>query len=184
MTLSLTGPNPQTTRSGTRTVMFFTIVVVVQAIHVVEHIIQLVQVYLLDVPDDDAFGLLGYVFALQGTEEWLHLVFNATYLVSLYAVFYLLWRAGLLLQVPTWAVASYAVLGMGLETWHVVEHVVIISHVISNGGCPCPGIGDRALGVSDTVLHFGYNVVAFSATIARFIYARRLRPTMFGRLPV
>jgi hypothetical protein len=32
---------------------------------------------------------------------------------------------------------------------------VIISRVIANGGCPCPGIGDAALSISDTVLHFG-----------------------------
>ena len=29
-------------------------------------------------------------------------------------------------------------------------------------GCPCPGIGDVALGLSDTILHFGYNVLAYA----------------------
>ena len=59
-------------------------VVIVQGIHVIEHVIQLLQVFVFGVADDDAFGLLGYVFQFQGTEEWLHLVFNATYLLSLY----------------------------------------------------------------------------------------------------
>ena len=58
---------------------FYAAVVVVQGVHVIEHVIQLVQVYVFGVPDDDALGLLGYVFAFQGTEEWLHLVFNAAY---------------------------------------------------------------------------------------------------------
>ena len=139
--------------------------------------IQLAQVYVFAVADDDAFGLLGYVFKFQDTEEWLHLVFNAWYLLSLYAVFYLLWRAGMLLRLPVWAVAVFIGLGLGLETWHVVEHGVIIGNVIRNDGCPCPGIGDRALGVSDTVLHFGYNAVAFAATALLFVQARRqLRP--------
>ena len=37
----------------------------------------------------------------------------------------------------------------------MTEHTVIIANVIRNDGCPCPGIGDRALDVSDTptVLH-------------------------------
>src|SRR5512134_745082 len=46
-------------------------VVIVQGIHVIEHIIQLLQVFVFGVADDDAFGLLGYVFKFQGTEEWL-----------------------------------------------------------------------------------------------------------------
>ena len=155
--------------------LFFTTIVAIQGIHVVEHVIQLAQVYLFGVADDDAFGLLGYVFKFQGTEEWLHLVFNAWYLLSLYAVGFALWRAGLLLQLPVWAVSVFAVLGLGLETWHVVEHVVIIANVIQNNGCPCPGIGDRALGISDTVLHFGYNAVAFAGTVALFREAARTR---------
>ena len=74
--------------------IFFVTIVVIQGIHVIEHILQLVQVYALGIPDDDAFGLLGYVFAIQGTEEWLHLVFNVWYLASLYIVFIALHPGG------------------------------------------------------------------------------------------
>jgi hypothetical protein len=49
-----------------------------------------------------------------------------------------------------------------------VEHVVIISNVIENSGCPCPGIGDRALDVTDTQLHFVYNAIAYGGTVAAF----------------
>jgi hypothetical protein len=52
----------------------------------------------------------------------------------------------------------------------MVEHGVIISHVIANGGCPCPGIGDAALGVSDTVLHFFYNALAYSGILLAYRY--------------
>jgi hypothetical protein len=62
----------------------FLTVVLIQGVHVVEHIIQLAQVYVFDVADDDAFGLLGYVFKPQNTEEWLHLGFNTTYLAALF----------------------------------------------------------------------------------------------------
>jgi hypothetical protein len=42
-----------------------------------------------------------------------------------------------------------------------------------NNGCPCPGIGDAALGVTDTVLHFIYNAVVTSAILVPFWYVAR-----------
>ena len=151
-------------------------VVIVQGIHVVEHVIQLIQVFVLGIPDDKALGLLGYVFQLQGTEEWLHLVFNVTYLTALLLLVAPL-RSVVPDVVPRWAFAAF-VFGVGLESWHNVEHAVIISNVIRNGGCPCPGIGDVALGITDTVLHFFYNLVAYAATVPAFaFYMSRTRVT-------
>ena len=62
---------------------FFAGVMLVQGVHVIEHIIQLIQVFILGVPEDDALGLLGYVYQFKGTEEFLHLGFNASYLLAL-----------------------------------------------------------------------------------------------------
>jgi hypothetical protein len=155
-------------------VPLLTTVVVIQGIHVSEHIIQIVQVHALGTPDDDALGVLGYVFRFQGTEEWLHLGFNITYLAALYLLLIPLWRLtpG---RLPAWALWTFVVWGVGLESWHVVEHVVIIANVIQNSGCPCPGLGDRALGVTDTVLHFGYNAVAFLGLLTPFAFVIRGR---------
>ena len=150
----------------------FVAVVIVQGIHVMEHTIQLFQVYAFGVPNDEALGLLGYVFAFQGTEEWLHLVFNSTYLLALYALALpLLWLTPG--TVPRWAFVAFAVCGLGVESWHIVEHVVIISNVVQNGGCPCPGIGDRLLGVTDIQLHFVYNAVAYIGTVIPFWFVFR-----------
>jgi hypothetical protein len=143
-------------------------VVAVQGIHVVEHVIQLIQVFVLGIPDDLALGLLGYVFAFQGTEEWLHLVFNVTYMTALLLLVAPL-RGVVPDAVPRWAFAAF-LFGVGLESWHNVEHAVIISNVIRNAGCPCPGIGDAALGITDTVLHFFYNLAAYVATIPAFAF--------------
>lgn len=152
----------------------FLAVVIVQGIHVVEHIIQLAQVYVFGVADDDALGLLGYLFQIQGTEEWLHLVFNGLFLVFLYVLALpLLWLTPRI--VPNWAFGAFALAALGMETWHVVEHTVIISNVIRNHGCPCPGIGDRVLAVSDTQLHFVYNAVAYAGTVIPFWYVFRDR---------
>jgi hypothetical protein len=159
-----------------RLLAFYAAVVVVQGGHVVEHIIQLIQVFVLGVPDDQALGLLGYVFAFQGTEEWLHIVFNVLYLISLVVIGWGLWRSPVARSVvPRFGMMAFVFFGVSLEAWHVVEHVVIISNVVANNGCPCPGILDSRLGVSDTVLHFGYNAIAYSATILPFAYLLRHR---------
>jgi hypothetical protein len=150
-------------------------VVAVQGVHVVEHIIQLGQVYLLGIPDDQALGLLGYIFQFQGTEEWLHLVFNLAYLTSLYALVLPL-RERVPHPVPAWAFGVFLGGAVGLESWHMVEHGVIISHVLANHGCPCPGIGDVALGTTDTILHFFYNAITYTAVLVPYVRLRRARP--------
>jgi hypothetical protein len=156
---------------------FYAIVVGIQGVHVFEHVVQLVQVFVLHIPDRDALGILGYFIQFQGTEEWLHLVFNASYVVALIIVawgFFLSPAARS--QVPGWALAAFLVVGLMLELWHVNEHIVIISHAIANNGCAvdgCPGILDQRLGISDTVLHFFYNVIAYVGTVIPFVYLWR-----------
>jgi hypothetical protein len=149
-------------------------VVVVQSVHMFEHVLQLIQVMVWHIPDDEALGLLGYVFQLQGTEEWLHLVFNLALLASLWILLGSI-HAATPSIVPKWAYLVYVIGAVGLETWHEVEHLVIISRVLLNHGCPCPGIGDAALGVTDTVLHFIYNAVVTSAILVPFWFVVRSR---------
>lgn len=155
-----------------RFLAFIALVVVIQGIHVIEHIIQLAQVYLFRVADDDALGLLGSVFSFQGTEEWLHFVFNVSFLAALYVLLIPLSRM-VPERLPAWAFWSFAILSVALESWHVIEHIVIITNVIRNDGCPCPGIGDRVLGVTDTVLHFFYNAVAIAGLLLPFAFVTR-----------
>jgi hypothetical protein len=166
---------PKSFAASSRFFPFFATVVIVQGIHVIEHIIQLFQVYVFDVPDDDALGLLGYIIQFNGTEEWLHLVFNFTYLLCLYVLVVALREFVDLGIVPRWAYLTFAIAGAGVESWHMVEHIVIISNVIQHRGCPCPGIGDRALSVSDTVLHFFYNAIAYTATVIPFWFVAKAR---------
>jgi hypothetical protein len=157
-----------------RAFYFMTAVVAVQGGHVIEHVVQLVQVFLLGVPDADALGLLGYVLQFNGTEEWLHLGYNAFYLVALYALILPLWRITPAV-LPRWGFWFFVAASVWLESWHVIEHGVIIAHVIANGGCPCPGIGDVALGLSDTILHFGYNAIAYAGIAYAYILVLRDR---------
>jgi hypothetical protein len=146
---------------------FMTVVVVIQGGHVIEHIVQLVQVTLLGVPEQDALGLLGY---------------NTAYLVALYVLIVPLWRITPSI-LPLWAFAFFIGASVWLESWHMVEHGVIISNVIANGGCPCPGIGDAALGVSDAVLHFFYNAIAYAGAAYAYVLVLRDRGYVFRRRP-
>ena len=47
--------------------------------------------------------------------------------------------------------------------------------MIANSGCPCPGIGDVALGLSDTILHFFYNALAYAGVVYAYILVLRQR---------
>ena len=169
-------PVARTTARGAslspRVFWFMTAVVAIQGGHVIEHVVQLAQVFALGVPEENALGLLGYVLQFNGTEEWLHLGYNTFYLLSLYALILPLWRVTPAV-VPTWAFWFFVVASVWIETWHMVEHGVIISNVIANGGCPCPGIGDVALGLSDTILHFVYNALAYAGLVCAYVFILR-----------
>ncbi len=166
---------PRSLSHSPRFFAFYATVVAVQGVHVVEHIVQLIQVYRYGIPSERAFGLLGYVFNFSGTAEWLHLVFNASYLCSLVLLVFGIHELMLAGTVPRWAFRAFLYGGVGLETWHMTEHVVIIYHVIRNGGCPCTGIGDQALNLRDVQLHFGYNTIAYTATVLPFVFIMRTR---------
>jgi hypothetical protein len=153
---------------------FMTAVVVIQGGHVVEHVIQLAQVFVFGVPEADALGLLGYLIQFNGTEEWLHLGYNTFYLLALYALIVPLWRITPAV-LPYRAFWFYIGASVWIETWHIVEHGVIIANVIQNSGCPCPGIGDVALNLSDTVLHFFYNAIAYAGLAYAYLLVLRSR---------
>jgi NhaP-type Na+/H+ or K+/H+ antiporter len=158
-----------------RFITFFAAVVFVQGVHVFEHVVQLIQVFILHIPEDRALGLLGEVAEIQGTEEWLHLAFNSLYLLALCVI-----AAGLLRRrsIPVGPLAVFLTFGVGVEAWHIVEHGVIISHVVANNGCPCPGILDVRLGTGDAIIHFFYNAIAYAGTLVAYWYAfpKRNRP--------
>ena len=154
---------------------FFRIVVVIQGVHVVEHIVQFLQVNVFNVPGERAFGLLGYVFQFNGTAEWMHLVFNVAYLASLVVIGWRLYGLFQNAALPSSILWLFAIGGVLLETWHMVEHVVIIANVVRHHGCPCPGIGDRVLGVTDIQLHLTYNAVTYSAVLLTFRFVAGMR---------
>ena len=104
----------------------------------------------------------------------MHLGYNVIYLLALYALIVPLWRITPAV-LPVGAFWFFLAASVWVETFHMVEHGVIIRNVVANGGCPCPGIGDRALGVSDTILHFFYNVIVYAGIVVAYRYVLRHR---------
>ncbi|GAC1422116.1 MAG: hypothetical protein NVSMB57_15400 [Actinomycetota bacterium] len=137
----------------------FIIVLAVQAAHLVEHLVQLYQTYVLHLPVDRALGLLGYLIDFHKGAAWLHLGFNLTLVTSL------LWMVpdirNSIASRPR--VNTYLALGCGVEVWHIVEHLSIAGHLIANGHCPCPGV---ITFVPDMPLHLAYNIVVFIGMLA------------------
>ena len=164
--------------------VFFAGLVAIQGVHMLEHVIQLLQVTVFGVPEDDALGLLGYALAIQGTEEWLHLAFNGSYLIGLVALVVPLWRR-VPSVLPLSAFVTFVVGAVALESWHSAEHAVIIANVIANGGCPCPGILDSRTGLGDTYLHFFYNATVYAAVLVPSgTSPGRLRPPAHDEMTV
>jgi hypothetical protein len=54
-------------------------------------------------------------------------------------------------------------------------------HPLRIGNTPCPGIADPAFGLSDTVLHFFYNAVAYAGLVYAYLVVLRDRGFAFRR---
>ena len=124
---------------GTRFFAFYAAVVLVQGVHVVEHIIQLIQVYGSKslTPGPRPAGLFPLISGYRGMAPYRlqRQLFGQSCCVA-----WGFWRSPVARSVvPLLAMAAFIFFGVWLEGWHVVEHIVIIANVIANNGCPCPG---------------------------------------------
>lgn len=126
----------------------FTLLVLAQTGHLLEHVAQMVQIHALGLTGSDARGVVG-----QLDIEWVHFIWNAGVVGSLGA---LLIRS----RSNTWLVAACA-----FAAWHLVEHDVIMISFLATGIPGSPGLlaSGGAIGgglpVSRPDLHFVYNVI-------------------------
>lgn len=151
----------------------------VQSLHYVEHIAQVVQKYGLGQPAPR--GLLGAAF----DTEWVHFLYNGTLLALLVTAvasagtgIRAWWRA----ERPlgwTLLVAAVAVQG-----YHFFEHAVRLAQHLATGVDPAPGVLGRFV---DLIwLHFGLNTLVLGLMGGAFVAlsAARcpaLRPKAWGR---
>jgi hypothetical protein len=141
---------------------------VLQGAHMVEHIVQMVQIHVLHLVGPAARGVFGALDI-----EWVHFVWNTLVFVALALLVRRFARNALL-----WATFAIA-------TWHQVEHSYILSVYLRTGVSGTPGLLSKggALGgglpLPRPDLHFFYNLAETATLIAAF--GTQLRRTATNR---
>jgi hypothetical protein len=114
----------------------FLLVIGIQGFHVVEHIVLPVQVYALGMGLAEAHGLLG----ARVDFEWLHFSYNVSFLGTLILLLAYGWRHHGTLALPH-GLPHVALAGaVGLQTYHVAEHVIRVVQYLQTGCTPCVGL--------------------------------------------
>lgn len=140
----------------------FTLLVLAQTGHLLEHVWQMVQIHALGLSGSDARGIVG-----QLDIEWVHFAWNAGVVVLLGA---LLLRA----RSDRWLALACVI-----AAWHLTEHDVIMMSYLATGIAGAPGLlaSGGAIGgglpLARPDLHFLYNL-AETAAIA-YAYLGQLR---------
>src|SRR5713226_7962891 len=156
--------------------VFFALVLV-QGFHELEHVVQVMQRFVLGVPNGN--GLIGSLADI----EPVHFVCNSLYLGLLLAVRVLL---GLHRDRPNEhgrLVAGLVTFALAFQMWHELEHVFKLTqyfalHVNGTGGIFGQGPGAVALLFPIPLLHLAYNTIAYIPALAAFILlVRRLKTT-------
>lgn len=129
--------------------VFFGVVVA----HWAEHLVQAFQIWVTDTPRPEARGVVGELFPVLITEEWLHYGYALVMLAGL-----ILLRPGMTGQARTWWTIALV-----LQSWHHIEHLLLFVQAASNTpffGKPVP-TSIVQLAWPRVELHLFYNVVVF-----------------------
>jgi hypothetical protein len=155
----------------------FLLLVLLQGVHELEHLIQVIQRSFLGIPNGN--GMLGSLVDI----EPLHFAYNTLYLGLLVATF-------VLLGLHRDGARRYGRLVFGLmafalvfQTWHEIEHIFKLAQFFALGGKNGTGgvfgQGPGALFGLFPIpfLHLAYNTIAYVPALAAFVLiARRTRP--------
>ncbi|MEO7819082.1 MAG: hypothetical protein ABIS18_08065 [Actinomycetota bacterium] len=145
-----------------RNVLLFVVLIAAQGAHIVEHIVQLVQLFVLHLGKARSHGIVG-----QLDIEWVHFIWNLG--VFLAAV----------MLVRRYPGNPWLMVVLVLASWHQIEHSYIMFIYLTTGVAGTPGLlasGGKLWGglpVSRPVLHAIYNVAEFAPLVGGFLYERR-----------
>lgn len=141
------------------------IYLVIVLAHWAEHIVQAVQIFVLDWPVPEARGVLGIPFPWLVTSEWMHYGYAFLMLVGL-----LLLLPGFHGRSRAWWTASLL-----LQVWHHFEHLILLVQVTNGtniGGGDAPTSIIQML-IPRVELHLLYNTVVFvPMAVAMYLHSR------------
>jgi hypothetical protein len=133
--------------------------------HWAEHIVQAVQIYVLDWPLEEARGVLGIPFPWLVTSEWMHYGYALIMLIGL-----LLLLPGFTGRSRTWWTISLL-----LQVWHHFEHLILLVQVgngVYIGGGDAPSSLVQLL-IPRVELHLFYNTLVFvPMVVAMYLHSR------------
>jgi hypothetical protein len=138
------------------------LLVVTQTGHVIEHVVQMVQIHLLGLRGAAARGVFGALDI-----EWVHFIWNSWVLLAVLA---LVWR---------FRANAWLWLALVFAAWHEAEHVAIMVTYLNSGMAGTPGLLSAGghlgggLPVARPDLHFIYNTVETMPLIIGFPWQMR-----------
>ncbi|MFE1101881.1 hypothetical protein ACFW4K_15290 [Nocardiopsis alba] len=133
--------------------------------HWAEHIVQAIQIYVLDWPIEEARGVLGMPFPWLVTSEWMHYGYALIMLI------------GLLLLLPGFAGRSrtWWTISLLIQVWHHFEHLLLLVQAINGvniGGADAPTSLIQLL-IPRVELHLFYNTLVFvPMVVAMYLHTR------------
>jgi len=145
------------------TMVLFSLALVYQLFHWIEHVAQVYQHWLRAMPAAKSHGILFFL-----DFEWNHFVFNTGYFVVLLVVLVLLItkRRAFDIRAPAlWLL----IIGTAMQGYHQIEHIVKISQHLALRCEPCPGILGKTF--DGVYLHFTLNTLVLLLPLAAFLIA-------------
>jgi hypothetical protein len=161
-------------------VLLFAEMMVLQGIHEVEHIVQVVQRTMLGI--GNGAGMLGSAFDI----EPVHMIYNVAFLALLSGVYLGCRRDRGVIPKNAVQVMLLLQVSFFFQIWHTVEHIVKMWQYFQLGVNGTPGI--LGYWFSVVFLHFWYNTLLYAPIVIAFFLGgfhtatvRLLREMMTGR---
>ncbi|ONI89788.1 hypothetical protein ALI22I_15025 [Saccharothrix sp. ALI-22-I] len=139
--------------------------------HWAEHIVQAIQVFVLDWPRPEAGGVLGLVFPWLVTSEWLHYSYAIVMLIGFWVL-----RHGFTGRAKKWWKIA-----LWIQVWHHLEHLLLLLQALTGSnlmGNPVPTSVAQLL-FPRIELHLFYNAIVFAPMVVAMLY--HMRPSASER---
>jgi hypothetical protein len=143
-------------------VYMFTLTLIIQAVHMAEHVAQIMQKFLFDITP--AHGLIG-----QLDLEQVHFAFNLLYLSTLIVVIVGWFYYGSQLRSKRKLFAAMLIATVAVQTYHMAEHFVKLAQFIATGMQGTPGI--VGMYFDPVIFHALMNTAVFLPVVVVFFGA-------------